>query len=112
MQNAYDKRRDEILQEILKKLGGSLCVSVKQAAEIMGIAPQTFYNRRTHGSMFIQAIERFRPRLRFDVFSLANSLAKVESGGGGGERCRGGTKKRRAHCRACRWHERHRIPKA
>ncbi|MFA9949249.1 hypothetical protein [Dentiradicibacter hellwigii] len=92
MQNAYDKdkRRDEILQEILKKSNGSLCVSAKQAAEIMNIAPQTLYNRHTHGTLAIRPIEGLRPRLQFDVFGIADALAEVESVGGGGERPRRG----------------------
>lgn len=83
MQNAYDKnkRRDEILQEILKKSNGSLCVSAKQAAEIMNIARQTLYNRHIHGNLSIQPIEALRPRLFFNVFVIADALAQVESGG-------------------------------
>ena len=82
MQNAYDKRRAEILQEILKKSRGSLCVSAKQAAEMMNIARQTLYNRHIHGKLSIQPIEALLPRLFFDVFGIADVLARVETGGG------------------------------
>lgn len=83
MQSAYDKdkRRAEILQEILKKSRGSLCVSAKQAAEIMNVARQTLYNRHTRGTLAIQPVQGLRPRLQFDVFSIADALTEAAIGG-------------------------------
>lgn len=83
MQNAYekDKRRAEILEQILKKSKGSLCVSTKQLAEVMNVARQTLYNRHTRGTLAIQPIEALRPRLFFDAFGIADVLAEVSIGG-------------------------------
>ena len=79
MQNAYnkDKRWAEILEQILKKSNGCICLSAKQAANIMNVARQTLYNRHTHGTLAIQPIEAFRPRLFFNAFVIADVLAEV-----------------------------------